>query len=100
MDKKRIKKLLTGILPFLLIVALLWMLPGRTVKPNNPISDKTTKLKTNFGTGGQSGKKKEQLKNGTDDKAQKNGNGSGTKTQEMSKENTTQKKQKKTKTLC
>ena len=97
MDKKRIKKLLTGILPFLLIVALLWMLPGRTVKPNNPISDKTTKLKTNFGTGGQSGKKKEQLKNGTDDKAQKNGNGSGTKTQEMSKENTTQKKQKKTK---
>ena len=97
MDKKRIKKLLTGILPFLLIVALLWMLPGRTVKPNNPISDKTTKLKTNFGTGGQSGKKKEQLKNGTDDKAQKNGNGSGTKTQEMSKENATQKKQKKTK---
>ena len=49
MDKKRIKKLLTGILPFLLIVALLWMLPGQTVKPNNPISDKTTKLKTNFG---------------------------------------------------
>ena len=77
MRKNQIKKFLTSVILLLLVVSLIWLLPGQTVLPNNPISKKTTRLKPNFSNGGQSGRK--------GSKQSENKKGSGQSTKETSK---------------